>query len=227
MRLLIVIFILFIQVEAEDWSLAKEKGGITVYTRAVEGSGFSEFRGETVVNSNVDTLIAVMYDTKNAPEWLHECSFGVTLEEVVFEDNYIYQIYDLTFPVSNRQVILHSKLTYSDEGARLETVEANDFCDNKKSSRCQPVNENDLIKITKSRGYYQFIRINNKSTKVIWQQHIEPGGTVPKWLVNALVVDIPYNSLQALKELVEEEKYRDISKMKLKEMWLEEYQQFH
>ncbi|MGB6019345.1 MAG: START domain-containing protein [Sulfurimonadaceae bacterium] len=222
-----MIFTLLILLKADEWTLVKAKNGITVYTREVEGSGYLEFRGETTVKSSVDALVAVLYDTPIAPEWLHDCSFAMTLEEIGFEDNYIFHIYDLPFPVSNRKVILHSKLSYTEEGARLDTEEANSFCDNKKLSRCQKVKEEGLIKVPRSRGHYLFIRINEKSSKVIWQQHIEPGGSIPDWLANALVVDIPYNSLLHLKELVKDENYHDMTAIKLRHMWLEQYQQFH
>jgi hypothetical protein len=224
MKLFMMTLTLFLMSEAVDWTLVKEKKGITVYTREVEGSDFLEFRGEAVVEGSVDAVVAILYDTPNAPAWIHDCSFGMTLEEIAFEENYIFQV---SFPVSNRQVVLHSELSYTEDGARLNTQDANDFCDNKDLSRCQKVKDENLIEITRSRGHYLFTRINKKSTKVVWQQHIEPGGSIPDWLANALVVDIPYNSLLHLKELVKDEKYRDMTKMELEKMWLEQYRQFH
>ena len=216
-----------LMLEADVWQLAKEKNAVTVYTRAIEGSSFLEFKGETVVEGSVDALVALLYDTANAPAWIHDCSFGMTLKEVSFEENYVFQIYDLPFPVSNRQLILHSKLTYTEEGARLETKEVNTFCKDKQLRRCQKVNENTLIQIKRSRGHYIFIRLDDKRTKVVWQQHIEPGGSVPDWLVNALVVDIPYHSLLRLQELVKDQKYRDMTKRKLENRWLEQYRSFY
>ncbi len=218
---------LLLLLEAGEWNLVKKRNGITVYTREVEGSDFLAFRGEAVVEGSVDALVAILYDTPNAPAWIHDCSFGMTLEEMSFEENYIFQIYDLPFPVSNRQVILHSQLTYNQEGARLDTKEANSFCENSDNSRCQKVKDEDLIEITRSRGYYLFTRTGEKGTKVIWQQHIEPGGSIPDWLANALVVDIPYNSLLKLKELVKDEKYRNMTKIELEKMWLVQQRRFH
>ncbi|MEN8146623.1 MAG: START domain-containing protein [Campylobacterota bacterium] len=227
MRLLMMMFTLFILCEADEWSLVKEKNGVTVHTREVNGSDFLEFRGETVVEASVGTLVAILYDTSNAPAWLHECSFGMTLEEAVFEENYIFQIYDLPFPVSDRQVILHSRLSWTQEGARLETQEANTYCDNNQASRCKRVTETDLIDIERSRGHYIFTPLSEKKTKVLWQQHVEPGGSIPTWLVNLLVVDIPFNTLLQLQTLVKDEKYRDMTEVKLRDMWSKQYQTYH
>lgn len=227
MRIFMMLFTLFLLLDADDWTLVKERDGISVYTREIEGSDFLEFRGETVVEGSVYALVAVLYDTPNAPAWLHDCSFSMALEEIAFEDNYIFQLYDLPFPIGNRQVILHSKLSWTLEGARLETEEANTYCDNHKVDRCEKVKEADLIQIRRSRGHYLFVKIDAKNTKVIWQQHVEPGGSIPVWLANALVVDLPFYSLLQLQVLVKDATYRDMTAMKLSNMWLEQYRKLH
>jgi hypothetical protein len=213
--------------EAVEWELVKQKDGITVYTRSVEGSGFFAFKGETVVEGSVDALVAVLYDTPGAPAWLHQCRFGMTLEEVSFEENYIFQIYDLPFPASNREVVLHTHLSLAEGSAVLETTEANGFCDSQPVERCRYVEEVDLTRIEKSRGRYLFVTEENNRTRVVWQQYIEPGGYLPDWLVNALLVDIPFNSLSRLRELVKTEKYRSMTIQQLRALWREKYRRYH
>ncbi len=218
---------LLLSAGADDWTLAKESDGITVYTRAIEGSEYLEFRGESVVEGSVAALVSILYDTPASPEWLHQCSFAMTLEELTFDENYIFQLYDLPFPVSNREVVLHSQLYWTQEGVRLETQEANSYCDEHQVDRCVKVKESDLIHISRSRGHYLFTPIDDKRTKIIWQQHIEPGGSIPIWLANALVVDIPFNSLSQLQRLVQDDKYRDMTQEKLRVQWLQQYQEHH
>ncbi len=227
MRLIMIILTLFLGAYADDWALVKEQNGIRVYTRSVEGSDFLEFRGETVVEGSVAALVAVLYDTPAAPAWLHQCSFGMTLDEISFEENYIFQIYDLPFPVSNRKMTLHAELTWLPEGARLETHEANSFCSEHSSGRCDRANAVDLPEIKRSRGHYIFRHRSDALTEVVWQLHIEPGGYLPTWLANMLIVDIPYRSLLALKTLVKDEKYSEKSEAELKSMWSKEYHLYH
>jgi len=227
MKIVITIIALALTIFASEWTLEKEKNGIKVYTREVAGSEYLEFKGETVVEGSVPALVSILYDTPNAPAWLHECSFAMTLDEMAFEENYIFQIYDLPFPVSNRQVILHSQLFWTEKGARLETKEVNSYCDEHTAKRCETVQKADLIEIDRSRGHYLFNALGNGQTKIVWQQHIEPGGSIPTWLANALVVDIPYNSLLKLNSLVKDEKYREMSRVTLHEMWLQQYKEHH
>ena len=149
---------IILQLLATPWHLEQEDDGITVYTREVTDSDFLEFKGIVEVNASVDAVVAFLYDTERTPEWIHDCDFGMTLEEVHFRDNYIYQTFDLHFPVSNRALILHSTLTYTPEGARLDSVAASDFCEDKVTQRCQRVSQNKMLMITKSKGTYRVIK---------------------------------------------------------------------
>jgi hypothetical protein len=227
MRHVGMLLLLFALLPAENWKLAKERDGIAVYTRQVEGSPFLAFKGVTVAEGSVDALVGILYDTPMAPSWLYPCDFAMTLEEVRFEENYVFHIYDLPFPVSNRQLILHSTLSSTEQGVRLDMHEVNTLCDEQQSDRCRKVKGSDLIRIKRSRGHYLFIPLDAKRTKVIWQHHIEPGGSIPGWLANVLVVDIPYNSLSGLRELVKEKKYRSMTIEKLQALWQKQYETFH
>ncbi len=227
MKIVMILIFINLYVGASEWHLVKEKNSVKVYTREVEGSDFLEFRGETVVQGTVAALVAVLYDTANCPAWLHECSYAMTLEEVSFEENYIFEIYDLSFPVSDRGVILHSKLSWRANIARLETQEVQTFCDERTTTRCQKVNDLDVTPIKRSRGVYTFKTLGKNRTEVVWQQHVEPGGSIPTWLVNAMVVDLPYETLLKLQTLVLDIKYAEMTEKTLRAMWSHQYEAHH
>ena len=204
---------------AEDWKLEKVQEGVSVHTQKVKGSGYLRFKGEVVVESDVDTLVALMYDTPNAVEWIYNCDQSMTLAQVSFESNFILQVYDFPFPVSDRQVLLHSQLSYTPTGALLTTEEANNFCTGKTTSKCLEVLDFEFVKMPISKGSYEFIRLQKHQTKVIWTQHTDPGGSISEWLVNLMVVDTPYETLLALKDEVKKEQYKNITAKELKLMW--------
>ena len=43
----------------------------------------------------------------------------------------------------------------------------------------------------------------DKKTKTTYQLHADPGGNIPAWLANQTVVDMPYATMERLKNLVE------------------------
>ena len=227
MKLVFIILALATLATASEWTLVKEAEEIRVYTTPVEGSDFLAYRGETVVEASAASIVAVLYDTPNCVSWLHECSFGLTLEEVSFEENYIFEQYDLTFPVSDRGVILHATLVWSEGSAIVSIEENNAYCEQNSNPRCAQVRALDLTPITRSRGAYTLTRIDENRTSVVWQVHAEPGGQIPTWIVNMLVVDMPYYSLLNLRSIVNETPYQDMTQEKLRMLWQVEYDKHH
>ncbi|MFQ5787419.1 MAG: START domain-containing protein, partial [Thermodesulfobacteriota bacterium] len=68
-------------------------------------------------------------------------------------------------------------------------------------------------RIKKSTGSYKLKPLTDSTIEVTWQHHTEPGGGIPKWLVNSLLVDTPFKTLKNLRKIVQEDKYK---KTKLK-----------
>ena len=228
MKVLFIILTFVISaVSSDEWTLVKESEGIRVYTSPVAGSNFLAYRGETVVGSGIASIVAVLYDTPNCTSWLHECSFGLDLEQVSFEENYIFEQYDLTFPVSDRGVILHSTLDWKRERAVLRIEEVNDYCKQSSNPRCEKVRVLDLTPIARSRGAYTLTRISDQRTSVVWQVHAEPGGKIPTWIVNMMVIDMPYYSLLNLRSIVKETRYKDMTQEKLRTLWQKQYNEYH
>jgi len=218
---------LLLTLHAGPWKLVKEKAGIRVLTQKVEGSDYLAFEATIVIDASIAELLAVMYDTEACPEWLYECSKGFTLEARSFEENYVYELYDLTFPVSDRGVILRSTLVWDKGVARLTTEEVQDFCEGRQDSRCQQVKAIGAFPLARSRGEYRFERLSAKRSKVRWRQHTEPGGSVPTWLVNVMIIDLPFESLKALREIVKKPRYQGMTKNTLRTAWQKEYDHSH
>ena len=227
MKIILLILSLSLVILASEWTLVKEKNGVSVYTSAVEGSDFLAYRGEIVVDGSIASVVSVLYDTPNCVSWLHECSFGLTLEEVSFKENYIYESYDLSFPVSDRGLILHSTLVWDESRAVVSVEDANDFCKNKTNPRCEKVRSLNLTTIPRSKGAYTLTKLDDNKTSVVWQAHTDPGGSIPTWMVNMLVVDMPYYSLRNLRKVVKENQYKEMTKEKLKRSWQRQYDQHH
>ena len=212
---------------SETWTLVKDKNEVQVYTREVAGSEYLEFKGVTRVKGSVASVVAILYDMPNAPKWLDSCSMGMTVEEVSFEENYVFENIDLTFPVSDRKVTLHSQLRWEGDSAYLSVKDANTFCQNKQTKRCAKVMADSALAVDYAKGLYSIQAISKTQTQITWVNHTQPGGSVPTWLVNMMVVSLPYNSLLAMQSMVVEEKYKAMSREQLQEQWRRQFKKHH
>ena len=65
-----------------------------------------------------------------------------------------------------------------------------------------------IVRVKYLKGIWQFTPKKNNTVAILYQVHCEPGGNLPSWLVNSVVVDQPYETLCNLKTYVLKEKYQ-------------------
>lgn len=184
-----------------DWQFIKEELGVKVYTAAVTGSKYKIFKGVTILDTSMASVLGVLSDTPACSEWLHLCRHSETLEFTSFNRRIIYQVNNLPFPVRDRDLVVLATTSYqADTGSFVLTLESKpDLYPLKKP-----------IRIRLSYGSYTLIPIAKEQIKVVWEHFADPAGSIPSLLVNALVVDIPLHSLVNLKKLVTEQKYQSL-----------------
>jgi len=187
-----------------DWGEPiKDSEGIRVFARPVSGSAFKAFRAEVELTASLDSVLALMDDFPACTRWVHQCKEGRLLEETGFNDKTFYQATNMPFPVKDRDYILRAQLFMHDDkqGVNLTL-----------SARPQAIPETVDIRLQEISGHYDFRKDVNQEgiqiTHLVWEQHIDPAGKIPTWLVNALLVDIPFNSLRDFRALVSEEPYK-------------------
>ena len=65
------------------------------------------------------------------------------------------------------------------------------------------------IRIRESFGTYVLAPTRENKLRVTWQQYVDPGGALPAWVVNSMLTDLPFKSMQAFREVVQQSPYRD------------------
>ena len=174
----------------DDWHLAKNKDGIKVYTRKIEGWGLKEYKVIMEVNASVDQIESVLRDSKNREKWLHNSYDAKDLKSPSPEVVYTYAVMDAPWPVSDRDNI--TQWTYEKEengNVRIDMVAVPILIPEKSG----------IVRIKRMKGYWQLEKISSTKTKVIQQVVSEAGGSIPDWLANSSIVDTPYQTFVKLK----------------------------
>ena len=63
------------------------------------------------------------------------------------------------------------------------------------------------VRVPKMTGMWTFTPMGTGDVMVVYQMHNEPGGSLPPGIANMASVDLPYNTLLRLRELIKQEKY--------------------
>ena len=179
-----------VSADSTDWVLQKNENGITVYTRYAEGSHLKEVKVVNEVTSSLSGLVALLLDVKNYPHWIYACSEASVLKNVSSSEAYQYQVTDVPWPVSDRDVASHFKIT-QDPVTKIVTA------NNTGQPDYIPQKE-DRVRVQHFQSNYVFTPMAGGKVKVEFELFVDPSGGVPDWLINSNIVTAPYKTTLAL-----------------------------
>ena len=200
--LLIFSFMAFSAYGQKEWKLISEKDGIYVYTQSLDDSKFKAVRAVCTVDCPVGKLSYVLMDVSNTKDWVYATKVCKLLKQVSPTDIFYYSEVELPWPVSNRDFIIRITLTQDPKTkiARIVAENHPEYVPEKKN----------VVRIPKSAGNWILTPISNGRTKVEYIIHVDPGGSVPAWMVNMLADVGPYSSFRKLRQEVKKEKYNGV-----------------
>jgi|TARA_Y100000310_G_scaffold343752_1_gene452845 hypothetical protein len=187
---------------SEEWKLLKEQQGIRVYSQKVAGSRYDAFKGIVELRAPLASILGLLEHTEACPEWVHSCILGRTLASNGFSKRYTYQVLDLPFPLAKRDSVVEAITSHNGvTGAITITLTA--------AADYYPATKHVRIRVTS--GSFHLDPIDEDRTEVTWQLHTDPAGFIPAFLVNMLLVDIPFQSLQRMEEMVKTAPYKRVA----------------
>lgn len=182
--------------KGQDWSLAKDKNGVKVYTRKVEGWGIKEYKVVMEVKTSHSKIITALKDVPSRYEWAYNSIEIREVERPNSEEVAIYNKVDAPWPVADRDNITRFRFSYPNKSTtRVDMTVI-------KSHAKAPIYDG-IVRVERLKGHWLIRDKGNGWTEVIQQCVAEPGGSIPDWLANSAVVDNPYNSMYNLKKYIE------------------------
>lgn len=175
-----------------------EASDVKVWTQTLEDTKFKAFKAEVTINAPLDKIVSVIRDTQNVPEWYYKSKLAKQIKRLNDHQSLNYSVTDLPWPVSDRDSVILATVTNQPDGSVLIKMTG--------QTDAYPLQDN-LVRVPKLEGFWKLqpnrVDTSNPSVKVTLQISTEPGGDIPSWLVNAMVIDMPLNSLKNLKLRVE------------------------
>ena len=208
MRLLITLllstlFTFSAQAKTTAWELEKEEEDINlkVFTREIDGSDLKEFKGEMLVKHKLTTVASLLLDGASPPKWMHKCETLEVLAQVYPLTAVIYFLNGAPWPVSDRDAVMMSSMSQDPETLVI-TVNISMVND------LVPEHE-DYVRIPHMTGFWKFEPKEEGQVLITYQVHANPGGSLPNWLANSVVVDTPYNTMSNMVDMLKKDKYQN------------------
>ena len=188
-----------------DWEKKVDKNGIQVYTRDVDNSAFKEFKGDTYIHATIEEISEIIADVEKYPEWCYKTKTVKIIGKNADTIRYYYEA-DTPFFLKTRIAWFEcSKET------KRQTHEITFSLVDITPTATVP---DDCIVIPIMRGYWRLKPAKDGTVLVTIQMRTEPGGIIPSWLANLVVVDSPYISLKNIREKAEKIHSNNLLKLK-------------
>lgn len=184
---------------AQDWEQQFSKEGVSVWTRKISWSDYKEFKGETTVNGSLNEILSILDDINCYTKWVYNCIEAKQIKRESAFRGIRYTAIKAPWPVTDRDVVFEYTVS---QNRTTKVVNI------KLIGIKGVVPEKGRVRMTYMIGNYQLTPIGKNKTKVIYQSHNDPSGSVPTSIVNKMITDTPYNTLLNLKTLIKSGNYR-------------------
>lgn len=186
----------------QRWSLKKDKEGIRVYTRPLADSKFDELKVECVMEGRISQLAAVLLDINKHPQWVYNTKSAFILNRISGSELYFYTEINSPWPIQNRDLVVHVRIFQDSTNKKMtvETVSVPGYV---------PVKGN-IVRVPFSKVTWIAVPLRNNQFKIEYNIQLNPGGSVPAWLINLFSSRGPYESFSKLKERIKLPEYKDV-----------------
>jgi hypothetical protein len=177
-----------------DWKLGKDKEGIKVYTRKVDGYKLKQVKAETVVQANIKVIKDLIADFDNHSKWVDNCAISKIVETKSENECFFYNTYTTPWPAKDRDVITHIIIDQkSEDRVYINFDAAPDYMEEKEG----------YVRVPYSEGSWDLKKIDDNNTEIVYKIHVDSGGSIPRWMINELILRSPFRTIRSLKNQVE------------------------
>ncbi len=192
--LLISIFLLLNQLAVLgqcEWKLNTEKDGIKIYTCQVPDSKVKAVKVECEIQASASQLVALIMDVNTSTDWVYHTRRCAMIKQVSPSELYYYSEVSLPWPAEDRDFVAHLTVTQNPDTKVI-------VIDGPAVPGLVPEKKG-IVRIDHSNGKWTITPCGSDHIKVEYTLHVEPGGSLPSWMVNMFATQGPLQIFEKLK----------------------------
>jgi hypothetical protein len=180
-----------VSARASDWEVIAERDGIVVSRRPVEGRALPQLRSVGEVPGTPYEVLAILLDVPAHVYWRPDCVESKTLRIIDTWRSITYTRSDLPWPVSDREAVTENEITFIDPSKVTVTFAS--------VTVPQVERARDTVRMTIASGHYAIEAIDDARSLVHYEVDVDPGGSLPNWLINMKSTRNPLETLAGLR----------------------------
>lgn len=184
----------------DDWRLEKDKNGIQVYSRHLDGSRLKEIRVDCELTASLSQLVAFLSDVDQYSQVVYKNKSARLLRRVSETEFYYYSESEMPWPATNRDLVIHLRFAY-DPASKMLQIHTSSVPD------MVPPKEG-LVRVAFWQAAWNVRSLADNKMHINYTFQVDPGGTLPSWLINATAAIGPYQSFLNLREKIQLPRYQ-------------------
>lgn len=183
----------FVGHSQKNAKLALDKEGIKIYLTAFDTTTYKEYRAVMTVNSNIDTVVNQLIEVKNLKKWNYKTRTSSLVKTISDTSWVFYMTHHLGWPIQDRDHVARVTLLRKGKERIITLVPENRLLKEKEG----------YIRLKNFKGFWYLKQLNDKQTLVIQQIYGNPGGSIPAFMVNLVIVKGPFETFFELRKRLE------------------------
>ena len=178
-----------------DWKLRIDEDSIRVWTGHQETSKIKTIRSEFTLRASRDEFLRELMLIERYPEWQYKALKCHTLQKVSAREVIYYCEVEAPWPVTNRDMVI--RLQVHDQAGSADfrvTTHSDTFP--------VPLND-DLVRVPMSTAEWSIRVAGPRLLKIKYTVQVDPGGSVPAWVINLVAAQAPFQTFKNLKRRLE------------------------
>ncbi|AKQ45362.1 hypothetical protein TH63_06475 [Rufibacter radiotolerans] len=176
------------------WELEKNQDGIAVYTRKTPELPIKQIRVVCELPGTPAQLVKVLKNVEHHSDWVYLNRKTVLLKQKDLNTIIYYTEADMPWPLTDRDMIAETRVlpAAKNKTVRVEVTGLPTYLPQKKN----------LVRIPYSLAVWEIVPVSKDRMKVEYTFSVNPGGSVPAWMVNATVATGPTITFSRLRDLL-------------------------
>lgn len=179
-----------------NWKLAKQANGIQVYTADVDGSNRKYIKVKADLEGSLNKVKAVFQNIAQQKAWVYSTKQAYLIQQVDDHTLLYYNETSLPWPASNRDVAINMKLTEDNAQHKLVITQ-----EGKPSAA--PTHKG-VVRIPHLSANWQFHEVANNQLTAEYYLDLDPGGSLPTWVINMFIAKGPYETFMQLRQMLKQ-----------------------
>jgi hypothetical protein len=178
----------------DDWILKKNKDDVIIYTRESADNPLKEYRASARIDHPLEDIFRFSADLEYRPEWVINCT-GLEVIDTVEERILYHTSYDIPWPLADRDLVVEVAMSFNKQAGKAHLLTVQSDID-------YPL-EKGIVRLPVYREDVHMEELDSGSTLLVAEGFVDPGGTVPAWIVNMFLVNGIYDSFIRTREELE------------------------